>query len=178
MLVVISGLPGVGKTTVADLVAAALHAVRLSIDPVEEALIAAGFPAGWETGVAAFEVVGAMAELNLRAERTVVIDAVNDSDDARATWRRAAASSGVRLCWVVLVMSDTAGHAARLRGRDRGYSHIPEPTWTEVSERTMEPWGDFHRLIDVSASSAEQVAEEVERHVVEFRIGNTSGGFQ
>lgn len=87
MLIVISGLPGVGKTTVADLVGARLGAVRLSIDPVEDALLGAGFPQGWETGVAAYEAVRAMAELNLRTGRTVVVDAVNDSEPARDTWR-------------------------------------------------------------------------------------------
>lgn len=168
MLIVISGLPGVGKTTVAELVGTRLSAVRLSIDPVEEALLASGFPRGWKTGVAAYEAVGAIAELTLRAGRTVVVDAVNDSEPARETWRRAAVSAGAALCWVVLTMSDAAGHAARLDGRQRGFSHIPEPTWTEVAGRTMEPWIDQHRAIDVSGSS-EDVAAAVERHVVEFR---------
>jgi predicted kinase len=172
MLVVISGLPGLGKTTIADLVGARLRAVRLSIDPVEEALLAAGSPRGWETGVAAYEAVGAMARLNLEAGRTVVIDAVNDSEPARETWRRAATSAGAALCWVVLTMSDTAGHASRLLRRDRGFQHVPEPTWSEVAGRQMEPWADRHRVIDVTGSSAEQIAAEVERYTVEFRANH------
>ena len=97
MLTVISGLPGVGKTTVADLVGRRLGAVRLSIDTVEEALLAARLPRGGETGVAAYEAVGALAARDLRDGRSVVVDAVNDSEPARDTWRRASASA-VRRC--------------------------------------------------------------------------------
>ncbi|MCG7415981.1 MULTISPECIES: AAA family ATPase [Microbacterium] len=172
MLIVISGLPGVGKTTVADLVGARLGAVRLSIDPVEDALLGAGFPQGWETGVAAYEAVRAMAELNLRTGRTVVVDAVNDSEPARDTWRRAADSADAELCSVVLTMSDTIGHASRLRERDRGFTHVTEPTWTEVAGREVAPWVDTLRTIDVSGMSGEQVAADVERYVVEFRFNN------
>lgn len=167
MLVVICGLPSVGKTTIADLVAARLDAVRLSIDPVEEALLGAGSPRGWRTGVAAYEAVRAMTELNLRTGRIVVVDAVNDSEPARETWRRAADSSDAALCWVVLTMSDTTTQEARLHDRDRGFTHVAEPTWAEVAERVMAPWRDIHRAIDVSGMTAEQVASDVERYVGE-----------
>lgn len=133
---------------------------------MEEALLAAGLLHGWQTGVAAYEAVGAMAELNLAAGRCVVVDAVNDSDPARGTWRRAAASAGAAVRWVVLTMSDTAGHAARVAGRARGFAHVPEPTWADVVDRTVEPWTDPHRTIDVAGSSAADVAAEVERYAV------------
>ena len=172
MLVVISGLPGVGKTTVADLLADRLGAVRLSIDPVEEAMLASGCRPGRTTGIAAYEAVGAMAELNVRAGRIAVVDAVNDSEPARETWRRAAVATGARVCWVVLVMRDETKHASRLRGRDRGYRRVGEPTWAEVAARSMAPWADPHLSIDTAAKDADTVAAEVERYVVEFRFNN------
>lgn len=110
-----------------------------------------------------------MAELNLRTGRTVVVDAVNDSEPARETWRRAADSADAALCWVVLTMSDTIGHASRLHERDRGFTHVVEPTWTEVAGREVAPWVDVHGAIDVSGRSGEQIAADVERYVVEFR---------
>ena len=87
-LIVVSGLPGVGKSEAARRVAAALRAVHLSIDPVEEALLSTGLAPGWTTGVAAYEAVRAAAESNLSLGLTVVVDAVNDSEPARETWRR------------------------------------------------------------------------------------------
>ena len=90
MLLVVSGLPGTGKTAVARAVADRLTAVHLSIDPVENAMLGAGAEKGWTAGVSAYEAVRAMAEDNLTRGLTVVVDAVNDSEAARDTWRRAA----------------------------------------------------------------------------------------
>ncbi|MEW1979672.1 AAA family ATPase [Citricoccus sp. NPDC079358] len=50
-LVVVSGLPGVGKTSVAVIVAANTGAVHLSIDAVEESILACGLPTGRQVGV-------------------------------------------------------------------------------------------------------------------------------
>lgn len=52
-LVVLSGLPGVGKTSIAEIVAARTGSVHLSIDEVEESILACGLPRGWQVGVAA-----------------------------------------------------------------------------------------------------------------------------
>lgn len=95
-LLVISGLPGIGKSAVASAVAQRLEAVHLSIDPVEDAMLGAGVQQGWTTGVAAYEAVRVMAENNLALGRCVVVDAVNDSEAARDTWRRAAAATEPR----------------------------------------------------------------------------------
>lgn len=90
VLIVISGLPGVGKTTLAAALARQARAVHLSVDAAEEALLGAGLEPGWTTGVAAYEAVRAAAEQNLTLGLIVVVDAVNDSEAARQTWRTAA----------------------------------------------------------------------------------------
>ena len=46
MLIVVSGLLGVGKSAVATAVAARLDAVNLSVDPVEDAMLRCDLPAG------------------------------------------------------------------------------------------------------------------------------------
>lgn len=73
-LVVVSGLPGVGKTSVAEIVATRTRSVHLSIDAVEESILACGLPSGWQVGVAAYEAVRAMAEQNLLLGHDVIVD--------------------------------------------------------------------------------------------------------
>ncbi|WP_203923943.1 AAA family ATPase [Rugosimonospora africana] len=166
----ISGLPGTGKTAVAAGVAARLGAVHLSIDTAEDAMLGAGLPPGWETGVAAYEVTRAAAEQNLALGRDVVVDAVNDSEPARSTWRHAAERAAVALRFVVLTCSDRTEHRRRLESRRRGLRHLPEPTWEKVESRAAayEPWTDDHVLIDTSAP-LETVVEAVYRRLVESR---------
>ena len=166
-LMVISGLPGVGKTSVAEIIAARTGSVHLSIDAVEGSLLACGLPAGWEVGVAAYEAARAMAEQNLRLGHDVVVDAVNDNDEARQTWRTAASRTGARIEFVYLMISDAREHERRLRGRDRGLAHVGEPTWSEVQRRraVYAAWSDELLEFDTSARTADEVADALAAHL-------------
>jgi predicted kinase len=162
-LIVISGLPGVGKTSVTEVVAAHTGSVHLSIDEVEESILACGLPSGWQVGVAAYEAARAMAEQNLRLGHDVVVDAVNDSEPARQTWRSAASPTGAHLQFVHLVISDVHVHEQRLRGRDRGLVHVGEPSWSDVQRRRIEyaEWTDEILEIDTGERSVDEVAAEL-----------------
>ncbi len=74
-----------------------------------------------------------MAELNLHLGRSVMVDAVNDSEEARQTRLTAASRTGSRLDLVHLVIKDEREHERRLRNRDRGLAHVGEPAWWLVS---------------------------------------------
>jgi predicted kinase len=52
VLVVVSGLPGVGKSAIAVAPAKATNAVHLSIDAIEDGLLGAGLGRGRRTGIA------------------------------------------------------------------------------------------------------------------------------
>ena len=164
-LVVVSGLPGTGKSLVAAGFAARSGAVHLSIDPIEDALLGAGLPPSEETGVAAYEAARAVAELNLALGRSVVVDAVNDSEPARDTWRTAAARTGCRLVFVVLTLDDVAEHRRRLEGRVRGLSHVPEPSWAQVRTRaeTLSPWDDDAWRVDAARPVEAVLGDLLER---------------
>lgn len=177
MIVVVSGVPGVGKSAVASALATRLSAVHLSVDPVEDALLAAGLLPGWQTGVAAYEVTRVSAELNLSSARRVVVDAVNDSEPARSTWRRAAERAEVPVVFVLLTCRDAVEHRRRLEGRVRGFDRLSEPTWPQVVERMAryEPWADRDECLVVdSARPLELVVDEVEEHVsTQHRSGSS-----
>ncbi len=137
--------------------------MHLSVDACEEAMLAAGLPSGWTTGVAAYEVVRAAAELNLRLDRVVVVDAVNDSEEARDTWRRAVESTGAVLDLVHLVVGDEAEHVRRLAGRDRGFTHVGEPPWDAVVRRrdSYAPWAEPHLEIETGRAGVDGIVAEI-----------------
>lgn len=162
MLIVISGLPGTGKSAVAAELAARSESVYLSIDPIEDALLGAGLPRSWETGVAAYEAARRVAEQNLALGRSVVVDAVNDSEPARGTWRAASATAGTDLAFVLLTLDDEVEHRRRLESRLRDLVHVPEPSWDEVTARaaTYAPWADGECLrVDAARPVHELVLE-------------------
>ena len=162
-LVVLSGLPGVGKTSIAEIVAARTGSVHLSIDEVEESILACGLPRGWQVGVAAYEATRAMAEQNLRLGHDIIVDAVNDSEEARQTWRTAASRTGAHLKFVCLVIADAQEHGRRLNGRDRGLVFVGEPTWADVERRRagFAPWSDEILEFDTAVRTVDEVSEAV-----------------
>jgi predicted kinase len=162
VLVVISGLPGTGKSTVGAAVAKRICAVWLSVDEVEDALLGVGLPSDWTTGVAAYEAVAAAAAENIRLGHVVIVDAVNDSEPARDTWRRAAEAASVPLVFVLLTPPPEGEHRRRLQGRTRNLTHQSEPTWEHVQARaqTYEAWRDPPVSID-SGQPLDVVVDEV-----------------
>jgi predicted kinase len=162
VLIVLSGLSGTGKSSVGEAVARRCGAVWLPVDEVEDALLGAGLPYDSSTGVAAYEAVAAAAAENLRLGHVVVVDAVNDSEAARDTWRRAGEVASARVVLVLLTPPHEREHRRRLAERTRRLSHQSEPTWEGVQARagTYEAWRDPPIAID-SGQPFDAVVDEV-----------------
>jgi predicted kinase len=163
MLIVLSGLPATGKTVLAADLARSLGAVLLSVDPVDSALAQAGVRENGATGLAAYAVVGAMAEQNLALGTTVVVDAVNAVGEAKTFWIDLARRLGARLLAVETILSDPAIHRERLAGRVRELA-IAEPTWDAIARRREEwvAWPFAPLVIDSAEPLEQNVARVLE----------------
>ena len=85
VLAVFAGLPGVGKSTLAARVAETLPAAVLAVDTVDFTLQRYDVTEP-RPGFAAYGVVAALAEVQLRMGHHVIIDAVNPVKAARQMW--------------------------------------------------------------------------------------------
>jgi predicted kinase len=161
MLVIFSGLPGAGKSTLARRLAGELGAVWLRIDTIEKAMIDSGEAMSavkaFDVGVAGYCVAYAVAEDNLRLGFTVIGDSVNPLEITRRAWRNAAARVGVRAVDIEVVCSDPVEHRRRFETRriDANAALFPL-TWQEVVERDYEPWTGDHIRIDTAGQEIEQ----------------------
>jgi predicted kinase len=150
MLVVVAGLPGTGKSTIADAIGRQLGMPVLSVDPIEAAIWRSGIAPSSATGLAAYAVAATLAEHQLGLGIGVVVDAVSAVEPAREMWRRAARSAGAELRVLEVICSDERLHRTRLESRRRDIEGFYEPTWEQVQRRRAEhePWRDDRLVID------------------------------
>jgi predicted kinase len=160
MLIAFGGLPGTGKTTVAQTLARKLAAVYLRIDTLEQAFIASG-SGGADIGPAGYLAGYAVAKDNLRLGLTVVADSVNSLHVTRSAWRSVALEAGVRIFEIELICSDTTAHRLRVEGRRADIPGHKLPTWKSVLERQYDAWESEHLVVDTANVSVEQAVETI-----------------
>lgn len=152
-LFALSGLPGAGKSTAARALARQIGSVVVSVDPIEDALHRAGLTPSHETGLAAYLVAEVVARDALTLRLSVIVDAANYVEEARAMWRDLAHECSADLTWVDVTCSDEALHRQRIQARDRGFGPTLEPNWQHVLTRRSEtePWSahDRDRMVHV-----------------------------
>lgn len=146
MLIILSGLPGVGKTTIARSLARQMAAVHLRIDTIEHAIRASGV-AG-EMADAGYRVAWALARDHLDQGLTVVGDSVNPWPSTREAWRLVAQGAGVASLDVEVICSDLAAHRRRVETRTSDIAGFAPPTWEEVVARDYRPWSSERLVID------------------------------
>jgi predicted kinase len=148
MLIILSGLPGVGKTTIARELARRIGAVHLRIDSIEQALRRAGH----QVEADGYEIAYAVAEDNLRAGRTVIADCVNPWSPTREAWRAVAERAGTSALDVEIVCSDAAEHKRRVEAREPDIPGHRLPTWQDVVNRDYHAWDRDRLIVDTAAS--------------------------
>jgi predicted kinase len=157
MLIVLGGLPGVGKTTIARELVARSPAAYLRIDSIDEALKKLG--AFEDLGPEGYVVAYELATSNLQLGMTVIADCVNPLPVTREAWRAVAAATSSRLLEAEIICSDPLEHRKRVEERKPEFSCITLPTWEEVCHREYAPWTTPHLVIDSALTNASEAAE-------------------
>lgn len=161
MLIVLGGLPGTGKTTVARDLSRRIRATHLRIDTIEQALRSSGALRDDDIGAAGYLVGYALAEDLLRLGQVVIADSVNPLEITRAAWRAIAARAQVPVMEIEIIHSDIADHRRRVENRRPDVAGAPAMSWANVVGRKYEPWHGDRVVVDTSGRTVEQSVTEI-----------------
>ncbi|AJI45258.1 AAA family ATPase [Francisella tularensis subsp. novicida] len=144
---VFSGLPGVGKTTLAKALAQTIsNIVYFRIDTVEYYLKKA-YPQ--EPTKQGYELVYYQAKENLELGKNVIIDCCNPISESRQLWNSLSQINNTKVINIEVTCSDTQAHQNRIEQRYQ-LNTTKYPSWQDVLDRDYESWEDDIITIDTA----------------------------
>ena len=165
VLIILAGLPGTGKTTIARELARRLVAVHIHIDAIELAIRQSSAHAEVPMDEAGYLVGYAIAEGNLRLGHTVIADCVNPWPLTRDAWKSVAERAGVQAIEIEIICSDPVEHERRITSREPGPSGARPLTWQQVLARDYRHWHRNHLVIDTASKSVEEAVADALAHI-------------
>lgn len=151
-LIVISGLPGSGKSEVARVLSSRLGIPVFAKDHLEAVLVRSELATleHDRLGYSGYELLTHCAEALLAVGKSVALDSVCGFQRIRDGWRKLAEKHEAAFVAIECICSDTKLHQERIRSRNRSIPGWPELRWDDVLKVSSyyQPWTEERLEID------------------------------
>ena len=153
-MIVFSGLPGTGKSMLAESIAKYLCIPVFAKDWLEASLLRSGLaPTVLEKplGFAGYDLLTTLSERQLMLGQSVILDSVASMETIRKTWRQLAKQFEANWLVIECFCSDEALHRARLQTRKRNIPGWHELTWSDVEsmKQRYAVWEEERLILDM-----------------------------
>ncbi len=165
ILFIFSGLPAVGKSTLAKIVAKDFGAIYLRIDTIEQGLKdLCRINVEGEGYRLAYRLAGD----NLRLNKNIVADCCNPIELTRKEWEDVAIKHNCRFMNIEVVCSDKVEHQKRAKRRSAEVENMILPTWSDIENREYHEWQKERIIIDTAGKTIEQCEAELRAQINNF----------
>jgi predicted kinase len=161
-LIVFSGLPGTGKSTLAEAMGKVLGIPVFAKDWLEATLVRSELKPTREEkslGFAGYELLTALAERQLMLGQSVILDSVAASQAIRKVWRQLSDQYGADWRVIECICSSETLHRSRLSGRKRDIPGWHELEWSEVERVKLyyASWEGERLVLDMTNALSENL---------------------
>ena len=155
-LILFSGVPGTGKSTLAEAVGRQLSIAVFAKDWLEATLLRSGLiasdPSNPEKslGSVGYDLLTTLAARQLMLDQSVILDSVAGTQSIRETWRKLCTDYHAQWRVIECICSDESFHRARLITRQRRIPGWHELEWSDVEKVKgyFSPWRGERLILD------------------------------
>jgi predicted kinase len=164
-LFIFSGLPAVGKSTLAKHISKTYNAVYFRIDTIEQGLRDL---CNINVQGEGYRLTYLMVADNLNLGNNVVADSCNPINLTRREWEDTALKNNCEYINIEVICSNKVEHKKRVETRSSEVKNLKLPQWKNVETREYHLWNKERIIIDTANKSIEASIEELNNKIEQY----------